>query len=377
MIDFPNMPPVAPKWAWLLSGVMYFAILLIYNKWAFMRHAFSVKYSKKYSLVALVFIFCITAIYCGDWVHMQIIVHDMVNTEYEVGYSIEKIYYLLTNLINGNYLLFRIVVWGGGLYFLMRLFKESHLNPYQCLYFLFCIYITSFSYTRAGAAHAVFFCGLVTLFQNKEYRKVSSLIIGMVFIVASVFLHRSMLPLVLLTPLVFIPLNQRTFMLILLGVWGLSFIWRDLMGSAFAYMNDTDEYAHRIELYENIAGSYAFTFNISGLFFLWYKGIIHIPLWYCMIHLYKRINHDNVPNNIQAVFRISFFLYIFIIMMLLMYGSGSAFYYRYENMLYVPITIMAGYLFQNGYIQRRSYSLLFWFCALSQCKDFIYRILFT
>lgn len=378
MIDFPNMPPFAPKWAWILSGVIYFSILLIYNKWGFTRPVSFANNAKKNSLVALVFIFCITAIYCGDWVHMQILVHDTISTEYKKGYSIEMVYFLLANLLNGNYLLFRIVVWGGGLYFLMRSFKESHLDPYRCLFFLFGIYITTFAYSRSSAAHAVFFCGLVTLFQSKEYRKNISLITGIVLLVASVFLHRSMLALVILTPLVLVPLNRRTYVLLLIGVVVLlSFMWGSLFEGVLGTLMESDEYAHRIELYENASGSQNFSFDINGLFFLWYKGIIHIPFWFCIIHINKRISKDKVPYNIQAVYRFSILLYMFTMMMMLKYGSASAFYYRYEAMLYIPITIMVGYLFQNGFILRDKYTLLFWVCALSQCKDFIYRILFT
>lgn len=374
MIDFPIMPPVAPKWAWGFSGIMYLVILLIYNKWAFVRPDFSVRYSKKYSLVALVFIFCITAIYCGDWVHMQTIVLSIFNSEYEQGHSIEIVYYWLTNFLNGNYLLFRIVVWGGGLYFLMRSFKESHLDPYRCLFFLFGIYITTFAYSRSGAAHAVFFCGLVTLFQSKEYRKNTSLITGIVLLIASVFLHRSMLALVILTPLVLVPMNRRTYVLLLIGVMVLfSFMWIGILEGAIDAMMEYDEFSHRIELYENTSGNYIMSYDINGLFFLWYKGIIHIPFWFCIIHISK----NKVPYCIQAVYRFSILLYMFTIMMMLVYGSASTFYYRYEAMLYIPITIMVGYLFQNGFILRDKYILLFWACALSQCKDFIYRILFT
>lgn len=376
MFDFPIMPEVAPKFAWIISGALYFMILAIYYRWAFYRQDITKHYSRVFSLVVLVFLFCLIAIYCGDWVHLQIIVKEIVGTEYIEGKSIEKLYYYLANILNGNYLLFRTIVWGAGLSFMMYAFKQASLDPYRCLFFLFGCYITLFAYSRAGAAHASFFCGLILLFKDRNIRGFQSFFIGIVLLALSFFLHRSMLVLIILAPLAIIPFNRHTFLLVLVGVVVISFIWRGLFEDAMGVLMNSDEYAYRIELYEDIAGGQVFSFDKNGLFFLWYKGIIHIPYWYCSIQIYRRINLGLIPQNIQAVFRFSFFLYIFTIMMLFMYGSASAFYYRYESMLYIPITIMATYLFQKGYIQRNKYTLMFWFCALSQCKDFIYRIFF-
>ena len=176
--------------------------------------------------------------------------------------------------------------------------------------------------------------------------------------------------------MVLIPIKKKTSLLIFAGVIVLAFMWNSLFSGVMGNLMNSEEYMHRIELYEGMSGSAAFSFDLNGFFFLWYKAIVHLPFWYCIINIYRLVNKGEVPFNIEAIFRFSILLYIFAIMMLLMYGSASAFYYRYEGMLYIPISIMANYLFQNNHIKARTYSNVFWICALSQCKDFIYRIIF-
>lgn len=376
MLDFPILNTESPKWTWILSGFMYFSILVLYYKRAFTRPNFICGYPKEKSLVIFVFFYCLLALYCGDWAHLQTLVKMMVGDEYHEGKGLERAYFILANVLNGNYLLFRTIVWGTGLYFLLLSFKKSNLDPYSCLFFLFGIYITAFAYTRAGVALAVFYCGFVYVFKNIHGHNTFSLFLGIALIIASIFLHRSMLPLVVLIPFVFFPINKRTICILLIALIILVFVWQRVFSAMWDYMFSLEEYEHRMDLYENINESRTVAFNLDGFFFLWYKGIVHIPFWFCIMHLYKLINKKVLPFHIQAVFRFSIFLYIFFMIMFVMYGSSSAFYYRYEGMLYIPITIMTGYLFQYGRITRNKYSLLFWICALSMSKDFIYRMIF-
>lgn len=377
MFDFPILPEVAPKSAWILSGMLYLLIISIYYKYAFSRSVIPNNYRRKHFLTFLVFLYCVTAIYCGDWVHLQTIVKESVGAEYIEGNSIERIYHYLANLLSGNYLLFRIVVWGIGLFFLMQTFSMAKINPYKSLFFLFGIYITSFAYSRAGCAHAAFYFGFMMLYQNRELRPMTSILMGIALLALSVILHRSMVVLVALVPLAIIPFKKNTTLFIFTAIIGLFILWKAFFENAIAFMMNSEEYAYRIELYESLSGEHRFSFDINGVFFLWYKAIIHVPFIYCAILLIKRINQSIVPSNIQALFRFSIILYIFVIIMLSVYGSASALYYRYEAMLYIPITIMMAYLYQNKYMKRDVYVLIFFLCALSQFKDFLYRIIFV
>lgn len=377
MFDFPILPEVAPKWAWLLSGIIYLLIILVYYRWAFSRPVNSNFSQNKHFLTILIFIYCVTAIYCGDWVHLQTIVKESVGTDYIEGNSVERIYHYLANELNGNYLLFRIVVWGLGLFFLIKSFEQAKVDPYRSLFFLFGVYITLFAYSRAGVAHAAFYWGFLMLFQNKESRTFFSIIIALGIIAFSVILHRSMIVLAVLLPLSLIPFRKNPTFFILLTVLGFIVLWRTLFENAISFMMNSEEYAYRIELYESLAGKHTFSFDINGLFYMWYKSIIHVPFLYCAITLIKINKQSTIPNSIHTLLRFAIILYLFVIMMLILYGSASAFYYRYEAMLYIPITIMTVYLYQSGYMKRNVYVLMFCLCALSQFKDFLYRIIFV
>ena len=375
------MPDVATKMSWTLSGLLYFFILAFYNRSAMNNYGVTYGYYsasiKNKIFFILVFIYCLCAFYCGDWAHLQTLLKESLGAEYIAGYGIEKVYYYLNEKLNGNYLLFRTVVWGGGLVCLYNSFKFAHLNPSRSLYFLFGIYITAFVYTRAGFALAIFYLGLVLLFQPKEERTVWKLAIAIALIVSSTYFHRSILVLACLSPLTFVPISRKNILVILLGVAVFSFFVERFFDSAWTTLMTSDEYSHRMEVYENIAGGgISITFDQNGLFLLWYKAIVHLPFWVSIIAVYKRSGFEKIPLVIQAVFRFSIILYAFLLMMLLTYGSASAFYYRYEGMLYIPITILMCFLKENRYISQERFSFIFWLCALSCGKDFIYRMLF-
>ena len=380
MFDFPIMPEVATKMSWTFSGLLYFMILALYNKRAMLCYSagyglFSENSNNKFFMY-LIFIYCLCAFYCGDWAHLQTILKTSLNEDYVAGYGIEKVYILLNEQLNGNYLLFRTIVWGGGLICLYHSFKYAGINPCNSLFFLFGIYITSFAYSRAGCALAIFYLGFVLLFQSKENCTKLRLAIAISLIVASTFFHRSLLVLACLTPIALVPITNKNMPILLIGLFLFSFFASRLYNMVFGTLMASEEYAHRVEVYESIAGSNSITFNLNGLFYLWYKAIVHLPFWICIITLNKRIGIDNIPITIQAVFRFAIILYTFSIMMLFTYGSASAFYYRYEGMLYIPITIMMCFLKENKYIPIKEFRLVFWICAWSCGKDFIYRIVF-
>lgn len=380
MFDFPIMPEAATKMSWTFSGLLYFMILALYNKRAFSFCSAGLglyrESSRNKLFIYLVFIYCLCAFYCGDWAHLQTILKNSLDAEYIAGYGIEQVYCLLNERLHGNYFLFRTVVWGGGLICLYHSLKYAGVNPCNSLFFLFGIYITAFAYSRAGCALAIFYLGFVLLFQPNENRTKLSLAIAISLIVASTFFHRSLLVLACLTPIALVPITKKNIPFLLIAMFVFSFFASRLFNMVFGTLMASEEYAHRLEMYESIAGSNSITFNLSGLFNLWYKAIVHLPFWVCISTLYKRIGIDDIPITIQAVFRFAIILYAFSIMMLFTYGSASAFYYRYEGMLYIPITIMMCFLKENKYISLKDFRLIFWFCAWSCGKDFVYRIMF-
>lgn len=376
MIDFPIMPEHTTKFMWVLGAFMYFVIFVVFYIPGTSNRQTNTSALQKYTFVALFFIFVLCAFYCGDWVHYQAIVKGYSGEEYVEGYGLERIYYYIISLVNQNYLLFRLIVWGTGLICLLQCFKQYDVDPYKCLFFLFAVYFTAYAYTRAAVAMSVYYMGYSLVFQNKNKRKNISIILGVLLILASVSLHRSLLVLVALTPFVVIPIRKRTFPLLCMAMFVVLLLFDTIFESAIGTLLEADEYSHRLELYEGLSGEASLSFSLSGFFFLWYKAIVHVPFWYAIAYIYKYQEISIIPNNIQYIFRFSILLYAFFMMMLFKYGSMSVFYYRYEGMLYIPICIMIGYLYQYKIMPERQYKFLFWFCSLSFIKDFIWRVLF-
>lgn len=375
MIDFPILDHNPTLAMWTICGLLYFFTLFLFYKNAIydINYSYTTRGRKRF-FVFLVFIYSLCAFYTGDWMHLQAMVKGTVGNEIITGFGLEQIYQLIINFVKGNYLYFRVIVWGLGLFCLFNTFNICGVDAHRALLFFFGIYITSFVYARVGVALSIYFLGMVLFYKGKEDKKILYTILGVLIIFASMFFHRSLLLLVILAPLTLFPINKKTFPILIVGILCIFILQDSLLEYALTDIMSNDEYTERIEMYGFSYRSKNVGFNMDGLFFLWRKAIVHVPFWICIVKLYKRINSEYVPHTVQALFRFSILLYTLVIVFLGTYGSGSPYYYRYEGMLYIPITIMSTYLFQNEGMTLKTYKTMFWLGALCMSKDFLMSV---
>lgn len=374
MIDFPVLyEGDIPHWVWTTSGLSYFLIFVLYYKhvvynalWS-KTHAFAKK-----SLFVLIFIFSVCAIYTGDFSHYQLTVKTEVGIDH-----LEEVYHWIIRFVNHNYLAFRILLWGGGIALLFLSFKKFKIDPYRSLFYLFASYITFYSYTRAGVAQAVYFCGFSLLFKKGNNSQVTRLL-GLLLLVSSYFFHKSILVLIIFSPLCFLPINKKTLPVYLLSLIIVFVLANRLVTNVLETFAEFEAFSESIETYTKNVGKYNMGSGfVSIITYYWGQAIFHVPFWLCAISFFKYQGKRKIPNNILALFRLSFALYGFVIIMLISFGSISAFYYRFERMLIIPITVMANYLYQEKIFSRRRYSSFVLLGALLILEDFFYRIFFT
>ena len=376
MIDFPILyESGTPHWAWTICGLGYFLIFVLYYRRVVNNSLWSkTTIFARYSLFCLVFIFSVCAFYTGDFSHYQL----TVKTEESIDH-LEEVYHWLIGFVNHNYFLFRFLLWGGGTVFIFLSFRDFGISPYRSLFYLFASYITFYSYTRAGVAQAIFFIGFAIFF-NRENRTIIFRLCGLVLLLLSFFFHRSLLVLVILSPLCFLPINKYTFpiyVFAILVVIASTSIW---LNNALHYLMEYEEYSEVLEIYTSTGGDYVISRSnriIPFITYYWGKAIFHVPFWCCMISISRHKNRERIPNGIKAVIRLSLVLYIFIIVTLFSFGSASAFYYRYERMLVIPVTVMVNYLYQENIFSQKTYRNFILLGSILMMWDFFYRIIFT
>ena len=373
MIDFPILfEGSLPHWIWTVCGFAYYFILLFYYRRVVSNKLWEeTKPYTKHFLFFCIAVFAICAFYTGDFSHYQ----EIVKTERDINHM-EDVYQAVISFVNNNYLLFRIIFWGGGTLLLMVAFKNCSLDPYRSLFYLFASYITSFSYSRAGVALAVYFCGVSFMFDNGK-RGLLLRLLGLGLVVSSYFFHNSLLVPVILTPVAFIPINKKTLFVYLFAVLALFVFSDSLLGNIMREAMTIEDISERIDAYKLKIGFRAHSGLIPTITFFWLKLIVHLPFWVAVVMVFKHQSSYHIPGNIMAMFRISVLLYVFFMLMFSVYGEVSPFYYRYEGMIYIPITIMINYLYQEHILSRKTFERLILFGALWLCWDFFYRIFFT
>lgn len=129
----------------------------------------------------------------------------------------EPIYFVIRRLIPNSYYLFRLVVWGFGVYLFRKICIYTNINTLLavCLFVVF--YIHTYAYARASVG--VMTCTFTyILFLQRKTKSVNFYFLCVMLFVLSALLHKSMLVLISLIIIsYFVPCNRITvFILILL-----------------------------------------------------------------------------------------------------------------------------------------------------------------
>ena len=127
----------------------------------------------------------------------------------------EDVYIYIIRNIASNYLMFRIIVWGGATYLLFQAYKYTNIDARLAMLTFSLLFLPRFSYARASLAMAMSYLGLSLIITEKKKR---NLILGSILLFGSFFFHKSALfgiAVVLLTIFVSERLGKKTLIMIL------------------------------------------------------------------------------------------------------------------------------------------------------------------
>ena len=124
----------------------------------------------------------------------------------------ERFYEWLIVALNSNYLLWRIVVWGGAFLLFLLTAKRMNLNSVLPSLVLFACFINCFNYSRFSLACAVYFWGLSFILRPIG-NKILSYILGGALILSCQFFHSSTSVLIIITPVIWLPYSKQVIIL--------------------------------------------------------------------------------------------------------------------------------------------------------------------
>lgn len=318
----------------------------------------------------LVIVLAITCSIDGDFYHYQQLVWNYDFTPGARNHG-EPIYKYIIGLVDRNYLLFRILIWGGGLLAFSKIVRRIGFNLSNVLFVFVALYILVYSYARASLAMVLYFWGITIFIINKKNVFLEK-ILGIFLICFSYSFHHSIIIAIALTPVIFMKLTKRH-LVILIVILPLLFFYSKGYIQQMMFDESTlnnDDLQEKLELYSNREVAIV---NWKGLIYE-FSGYLtfFIPFIVCLNSLYFK-NKTNVPIVIQAFFKLSFAMILFAVMFLFLDIQGKVFFYRILYMTFIPISIMLYYAYSAELIQKKTFSYIIVFGIMAQ----LYRLLYS
>lgn len=281
----------------------------------------------------------------------------------------EPIYRYIVWIVNRNYFSFRIIVWGGAFLLACLSFKKFGINIKTAVYFFIVVFLVRFNYARASLAAACYFYGLTTLLKPYKNKAINYIIAGVSFVFAYEF-HHSILPVLLFTFAVFIPLEKYYIIIPLIII--LPFIATFILDRiSIIEILANDYVVDKVGRYMERTSEEATTFGMVAEIIM-YGGFL-VP-FILTSFIFFRNRNKKIEKAVMYIYRITITIILFAASFLFMGLLSDAFTYRYLFMTAVPLTILSVYLYQNKLMKKTVFITILAFGIIANIYPLLYGL---
>jgi hypothetical protein len=240
---------------------------------------------------------------------------------------------------------------------------------------LFCSYIVLFAYARATAAMAVYYWGVSFLCKPIRGYKWLSYIFGLIIIYFSWEFHNSAIIMILITIILFLPINKWTIALVLISLPVIISISKDyfLIIENLA-LDNYEEIGERMSRHTKTERAYTYSQAILSIF---RYPSIYIPVIISTITLFIDNKFRTIPTHIIRLYKVTFGIVLAASVLYLFGPAFNTMFYRVLFMAMIPVCLIITTLYKEGYISKKQFKWCYMpgliFCILSLTYD-IYDI---
>lgn len=353
MIDFYWTKTTIPLLLFFIFLYVLF-VAIYFRKYAFAPVWNHRRMNLGLSFLSLVLILIVAPNNNSDWFSYQEEVWTFSFNSYQQ--HLEPVYSYIIAFVSRNYMLFRIVVWGGAFVLTRWSFNRFGLNQNVAVFFIITVFLLTFNYARATMGMACYTIGLSFILKPLKKSKTLSYLLALAFLFGAYSFHHSILILVLMTIAVFTPIDRpivTIIALISLPALG-AFIYghfdiADTLGS--------EDVSEKLRIYEEMERE---SWNLFGMirYFIQY-GAFYFPAIVNYILVIK--NRDVLDKSYSNISKIVVATIIASSAFLFMGFENLIFTYRILFMTMIPTSILTVYLYQSKYMTRKFYmSILIW-----------------
>lgn len=349
MFDFPFHE--ASVWTGLYC-LLFYLIIVISNYRSGLKFPYQIPISSSKRRWTIFFIgfFIVTHCSNGDFFHLQESVYYYWKVRGNTwNITDEEFYSKLALFVEGNYFLFRIIVWGGAFVAFCWTAKRMEISVYYAAILLIATHSLIFGYARASLAMAVYFLGLSFLSKPSK-SKLLSYCIGFFLIFLSLKFHNSAIIMIAMTLMLFVPMRKWNIILVLVLIPLIAVVFKDYF-ALIAFSDSTDEaIAKKIQNYSERELQH----GISGIInmILEYTSF-YLPFILTSIALFFKEGYKKCPVEILRFYKVAFGLVFVSIVFAFLGSSYITFVYRILFMSMIPVTLIVTKLYQIQLLSRK------------------------
>lgn len=308
----------------------------------------------------LALIFCLYAFWDTDYFSFRYIFHT------ELDDFRDPLYTYIGMVSFESYTIFRLLIWGTALYLFKRTVDRFDISYNVAAYIFTVFFLLTFSYARVSLGMAMYFYGLSFLLRPNQENRFWSIVWGLAMVGASYFGHRSLLALIMLTPLALIKLNKKSFLAIVaLGVivGGLAAtLLEDIVSGTVILSDDLGAFGEAAEQYANIEVEMEYNWKFALMrnlrFYSFYVAMAYIVWKTAFSSDAKRVS-----NEIKRLATVCLGILILAVSFMVLPSWGAEIIgYRYLYMLGIPVCLILAYFATNEMAKPRT---IFWLLLLA------------
>ena len=278
--------------------------------------------------------------------------------------GLEVFYQYLIHFINGDYFLFRLVVWGSSLLLVVFAARQFKVDIYHTLFVLFVGFIMTFSYARATLAMAVFSVGAVTISIASERnikKQILPTILGLIIIACSIYFHRSMFPIFIVSVCwAFMPwkrqITKYSMWLFPIFVAICTMVLDSVFKELFVFANAVDDETGMLDKAELYAEQESVVHNLNG----YLRLFLHYATFYLPLVLISNVFRSdvivkNVEKRIIWLYQIIYLIYVIATSIAFLDFDSSVFFYRFLYVSFIPMSILITSMKDSGLLMKKHY----------------------
>lgn len=366
-----------PSWIYVLFISIYILVFLYGVIYVRKDNLFYDNNNRIKSVIFVCFFIIFAVFYCinSDYFSYRIWVDSYAWILSD--FSKEIVYAYIVDLVQGNYELFRLMVWGSALLIVSQCYRIMGAQVFLTMLILFVLFFDRICYARASLGMSIYYLGISIIIYGNEVYSYKHVILGILISLLSFAFHREMIVPILMLPILIPIINtnnfHKLFLLIFIIVVGLAI----LIGSQADGFFSNDLAGKIEEAQESInEGIYNATSISNYIKLIWRYSIFYLPFFVVTKKIYDLNKREIiVDNDLFSFYKITAAIIVCATALCVVYGFGTIFFYRVLYMTTIPIALLVFKLYQQQYINNNYVILLLGNAALYQINYWYIHIM--